>query len=93
MNARNDDTAPRGLRAWWASPPRSGIRRTIAPWEYRHLRGSGLTRLVGGTVLAAGGVLLLSYRAYEWAALFLVLGTLNLGGGYWYITMARSARS
>ena len=26
-----------------------------------------------------------------WAAFFLVLGALNLAGGYWYITIARSA--
>jgi hypothetical protein len=28
---------------------------------------------------------------YGWAAFFLVLGALNLAGGYWYITIARSA--
>jgi hypothetical protein len=44
----------------------------------------------GGSVLAFGGVLLLSYGAYGWAALFLVLGALNLGGGIWYLTVARS---
>ena len=43
-----------------------------------------------GSVLAVGGVLLLSYGSYGWAALFLVLGALNLAGGYWYITIARS---
>ena len=42
------------------------------------------------SVLAFGGVLLLSYGAYGWAALFLVLGALNLGGGIWYLTVARS---
>jgi hypothetical protein len=55
MNAPNDNTAPKGLRGWWASPRRHGMQRTIVPWE------------------------------------FLVLGALNLGGGYWYITIARSA--
>jgi hypothetical protein len=89
MNAPNDNTAPQGLRGWWASPPRSGIRRTIAPWEYRHLRISGVTRMAAGSVLAVGGVLLLSYGSY-WAIPFLVLAALNLAGGYWYITMARS---
>jgi len=47
--------------------------------------------MAGGSVLAVGGVLLLSYHSYGWAALFLILGVLNLAGGYWYITMARSA--
>jgi hypothetical protein len=67
------------------------MRRTIAPWEYRHLRASGVTRIAGGSILAVGGVLLLAYGAFGWAALFLVLGALNLAGGYWYITIARSA--
>jgi hypothetical protein len=90
MNAPNGSTAAKGLPGWWASPPRSGLRRTIAPWEYRHLRASGVTRMAGGSVLAVGGVLLLSYHSYGWAALFLILGALNLAGGYWYITMARA---
>ena len=90
MNTANGNNATDGLRGWWASPPRTGIRRTIAPWEYRHLRGSGLIRIAGGSFLALAGVLLLSYQAYGWAALFLVLAGLNLAGGYWYMTMARS---
>jgi hypothetical protein len=91
MHAPNDNRAPEGLREWWASPPRSGIRRLIAPWEYRHLRGSGVTRIAGGTVAAAAGVVCLSYGVYEWTAFFLVLGALNLAGGSWYITIARTA--
>ena len=91
MYAQNDNTAPKGLRGWWASPPRSGLRRLIAPWEYRHLRAFGVTRIVGGSLAAAAGVVCLSYGVYGWAAFFLVLGTLNLGGGTWYITIARSA--
>jgi hypothetical protein len=83
MTARNENT----------TPLRTGMRRLIVPWEYRHLRASGVTRIAGGSVLAVGGVLLLSYGSYGWAALFLVLGTLNLTGGYWYITIARSAPS
>ena len=91
MNGPNDNTAATGLRGWWASPPRHGIQRTIVPWEYRHLRFSGITRMAAGSALAVGGVLFLSYGAYGWAALFLGLGALNLGGGYWYTIIARSA--
>jgi hypothetical protein len=47
--------------------------------------------MAAGSALAVGGVLFLSYGAYGWAALFLGLGALNLGGGYWYTTLARSA--
>ena len=90
MSAPNDDTAPKGLRGWWASPPRSGMQRLIVPWEYRHVRGFGVTRIVGGSVAAAAGFVCLSYGVYGWAALFLVLGALNLAGGCWYISIARS---
>ena len=91
MHALNENTAHKGLREWWASPPRSGMRRWIAPWEYRHLRASGVTRVAGGSAAAVAGVVCLSYGVYGWAAFFLVLGALNLAGGYWYITIARSA--
>jgi hypothetical protein len=91
MYAQNDNAAPKGLRGWWASPPRSGPRRLIAPWEYRHLRAFGVTRIAGGSVAAAAGVVCLSYGVYGWAAFFLVLAALNLAGGYWYLTIVRSA--
>ena len=81
MNAQNDDT----------TPPRTGMRRLIVPWEYRHLSGFGVTRIASGSVAAAAGVVCLSYGVYGWAAFFLVLGALNLAGGSWYITIARSA--
>ena len=91
MNAPNDNTAAKRLRGWWLSPPRPGLQRLINPIEYRHLRGFGLTRIAGGSVAAAAGVVCLSYGVYGWAAFFLVLAALNYGGGYWYITVARSA--
>ncbi len=91
MNAPNDNTAAKGLRGWWLSSPRPGMHRLINPWEYRHLRVSGVTRLAGGSVAAAAGAVCLSYGVYEWAAFFLVLGALNLAGGCWYLTIARSA--
>jgi hypothetical protein len=39
---------------------------------------------------AAAGIVCLSYEAYGWAAFFLVVGALNLAGGYWELTIARS---
>jgi hypothetical protein len=65
----------------------------INPWEYRHLRVFGITRIAGGIVAAGIGAFILSYGAYGWAAFFLVLGALNLAGGYWDLTVARSASS
>jgi hypothetical protein len=90
MTAPNDNTAPEGLRAWWASPPRSGMRRLIIPWEYRHLRVFGGARLAGGSFLVVAGTICLAYSAWGWAALFLALAAANLAGGYWYISIARS---
>jgi hypothetical protein len=91
MYAPNDNTAAKRLRRWWLTPPRPGLQRLIYPFEYRHLRGFGVTRVVGGCVAAAAGVICLAYGAYAWAALFLVIGALNLAGGYWYLTIDRSA--
>ncbi len=93
MNEPNESTAPKGLRGWWDSPPRSGLRRTIAPWEYRHVRVSGVVRGACGALLVIGGVLFLSYGAYGWAALFLIVGALNLGGGIWLFTIDREERA
>ena len=90
MNAANDNSAPRGLREWWADPPRPGLQRVINPWEYRHLRAFGAMRLAGGAAAATAGLICLAYSAYAWAAFFLVIAALNLGGGYWYVSIARS---
>ena len=91
MYASHDNTAAKRLRRWWLSPSRPGLQRLIYPFEYRHLRGFGVTRIAGGCIAAAAGVVCLAYGVYPWAAFFLVLGALNLGGGYWYLTIARSA--
>ena len=47
--------------------------------------------MAGGGVAAAAGFICLAYSAYAWAAFFLVIAALNLAGGYWYLTIARSA--
>ncbi len=81
----------RGWREWWQTPPRSGFTRMISPWEYRHLRFFGVARIAGGGVAAAAGLICLAYGAYGWAAFFLAIAALNLAGGYWYLTIDRSA--
>jgi hypothetical protein len=91
MNAYNDNTATKRLRRWWLTPPRPGLQRLINPIEYRHLRGFGVTRIAGGSVAAAAGVICLAYGVYGWAAFFLVIAALNYAGGYWYLSVARSA--
>ena len=91
MNAPNDNTAPKGLRGWWLTPPRPGLQRLIYPWEYRHLRFFGVGRIAAGSVVAAAGVICLAYSGYGWAALFLVVAALNLARGCWDLAIARSA--
>jgi hypothetical protein len=94
MNAPNDNSGnstARRLREWWLTPPRPGMQRLINPWEFRHLRFFGVTRIAGGSVAGAAGVICLSYGVYGWAAFFLALASLNLAGGYWYLTITRSA--
>jgi hypothetical protein len=91
MNAYNDNTVGKRLRRWWLTPPRPGLQRLINPIEYRHLRGFGVTRIAGGSVAAAAGVICLAYGVYGWAAFFLVIAALNFAGGYWFLSVARSA--
>jgi hypothetical protein len=91
MNAPNDNTAATGLRGRWLTPARPGWQRVIAPWEYRHLRFFGVGRVVGGSLGGATSLICLAYAAYGWAAFFLAIGALNLAGGYWYLTIDRSA--
>ena len=78
------------VRAWWLSPPRSGVRRFIAPWEYRRLHAFAVTRFVGGCVAAAAGSICLAYGAYGWATFFLAVGALNLVAGYYDLALART---
>ena len=91
MNAYDDNTASKRLRRWWLTPPRPGLQRLINPIEYRHIRAFGVTRIAGGSVAAAAGLICLAYGVYGWAAFFLVVAALNFGGGYWYLSIDRSA--
>jgi hypothetical protein len=96
MNAAISDYSPfanlrKGPREWWLTPARPGSHRLIPPWAYRHLRFFGIGHLAGGGVQAAAGVICLSYGVYGWAAFFLAIAALNIGGGSWYLAVARSA--
>jgi hypothetical protein len=91
MNASSGSAAPKGLRGWWLTPPRSGSHLLINPMEYRHLRFYGATRVFGGSVAAGAGLICLSYHVHGWAAFFLAIGALNIGGGCWYLTIDSSA--
>ena len=81
---------PDVLRGQWLSS-RPGIYRLIPPWVYRHPRFFAAGHIAGSSVAGAAGLICLSYGVYGWAAFFLVIAALNLAGGSWYLTVARSA--
>ncbi len=98
MHARSNNTAPKGLRARWASPPRTGMRLIIAPWEYRHLRAFARVHIAGGLVAAVLGIVTLSFggndwKTYGWAMGFLAVAAANLAFAYWETRIARSEDS
>jgi hypothetical protein len=102
VNAPNFGSAPKGLREWWLSPPRTGMQRLISPWEYRHLNATANMRFAGGGFQLGIGLVLLSLgrqaetdeerrKMYRLSAWFLLPAVANFLGGYWYSTIARSA--
>jgi hypothetical protein len=98
MNAQNDNTPPGSTTTWWrwGTPPRSGMQRMIAPWEYRHLRGWARVRITAGIVLAGLGAVTLfggsfSPKAAGFAALFLVAAAGSFSFAAWELAIARSA--
>ena len=96
MYAPNDNTPPKGLRGWWSSPPRSGMQRIIAPWEYRHLRGFARVRIAAGIVLAVLGAITLvggsfTAEAVGFGILFLAAAAASFAWAAWELAIARSA--
>ena len=59
-------------------------------WSTATSASLGSLHIAGGSVAAAAGLICLWYGVYGWAAFFLVIAALNLAGGYWYLTIARS---
>ena len=96
MNTPNQSTIPQRLRAWWATPPRPGAQRFLSPWEYRHLRGFAGARLAGAAVLAALGIVTVTFGGndavtFGWAAGFLAIAAAQVAFASWEISIARSA--
>ena len=98
MNAQNDYTAHSSTTTWWrwGTPPRSGMRRLIAPWEYRHLRIFARVRIAAGIVLAGLGAVTLfggsfTAKAVGFAALFLVAAAGSFAMAAWDLDIACSA--
>ena len=97
MNAQNDNPTPSSTTTWWrwGTPPRSGMQRIIAPWEYRHLRAFARVRIAAGIVLVGLGAVTLSEGSYStkaigWATLFLAAAA-SFSFAAWELAIARSA--
>ena len=95
MNGPNDTSARKGLRGRWTSPPRSGLRLIIAPWEYRHLRGWARVRICCGLVLVSLGLATLTFggtdaKTYAWTLAFLAAAAAQFGVARWFLSIARS---
>jgi hypothetical protein len=95
MDAQHDHSTPKGLRRWWASPQRSGMRRIISPWEYRHLQAWARVRIAAGIGLVGLGVVTLSFggndpKTYGWTAFWLALAAAQFSFAYWELTITRS---
>jgi hypothetical protein len=96
MHAQTDYAAPSPTTTrWrWGTPPRSGMRRLIAPWEYRHLRAWAGVRIAAGIALAGLGAVTLfggsfTTIAVGWSALFLAAATVQLLFAAWLLTARR----
>ena len=86
MNAQEDSTAP----------SRTGMRRIIPRFEFRHLHAMARVRIGAGTVLVGLGVITLvggsfTTEAVGWTAFWLVLAAAQFSVGYWYLAIIRSA--
>jgi hypothetical protein len=93
MHRATNTTASKGLRGWWTSPPRSGLRLIISPVEYRHLRAWGRVRIASAIVLTGLGVVTLFFggndrKTYGWAIWFLGGAAANGAYGCWELSIA-----
>ncbi len=93
MYTAPNHTASQRLREWWISPPRSGRRLIISPFEYRHLRTWGRVRIASGIVLTGVGTATLFFggndrKTYGWATWFFTGAAANLVYGYWELSIA-----
>jgi len=84
MNGQNDNNT---------YSTRTGLRRIIPRWEYRHLRVIANLRIGISGLLAIFGILTLAYGAYGaygWTAFWWVLAAAHGSLGFWELTIARS---
>jgi hypothetical protein len=97
IGGANDDNAEarKGLRGWWTSPPRAGMRLMISRWEYRHLRAWAHVRIASGVLLVGLAVVILSFGGNDWKTYagtmaFVAAAAANFAFAYWELSIARS---
>jgi hypothetical protein len=95
MDTPNDNSHRKSLRQWWMSPPRSGLRLIIHPWEYRHLRGFARVHIVSCIALACLALITLSAggtdtKTYAFAMVFAAGAAAHLAVGFWELRIIRS---
>jgi hypothetical protein len=84
------------------APSRSGLKRLMSGWEYRHPHASMAARFAGGGFQLGVGLVLVSLgrkaetdaerrKCYRLAAWFLVPAAGNFFGGFLDMTVARTA--
>lgn len=96
MHAQTDNPAASPATTQRSTPPRSGMRRLIVPWEYRHLRGCARVHIAAGIVLAALGAVTLfggsfTAKAVGFAVVFLAVAVGQFLFAAWELAIARSA--
>jgi hypothetical protein len=93
MSARNDNNTRWSLITFWNTPPRSGLRRAIAPWEYRHPRGFAAVRMIAAVFLLILAALVTAAgpAAYGWAIVVLAGAAANFSYAAWLLRIANAA--
>src|ERR1700691_1178952 len=95
MDTQHDNTAPKCLRRWWASPSRSRMRRAMSTWEYPRCHAWAGVRIAAGIALVGLGAVTLSFggndgKTYGWTAFWLALAAAQFSFDYWELTITRS---
>lgn len=87
MHGPNDD----------AVPSRTGMRRIIVPWAFRHLRAVAVIRITVGIILTVLGLITLTAgsftaKAVGFAVVFFAAAAVHLAFATWVLAVARSSR-
>ena len=76
-------------------PSRTGMRRIIVPWAFRHLRAVAVIRITVGVILTILGVITLTLgsftpKAIAFAIVFFAAAVAHFSLATWLLSIARS---